>query len=595
MAKRRTPSKRSCSNARKPPPQRKSYPATPAGVVQRYIDDVQSGRRVAGRHEKQAVLRHLNDLKKRGKKWKYRFDEELATQACNFFPLLKLTDGEYADDPFELKPFQAFIVWSVFGWVRISDRMRRYRYALIELARGNGKTPFLAGIALLCFAFDNPPEPRAECYAAATTQEQADRQFFDDLKAFIGINPQLAEMLEVHPGCINLPATGAKFSCLSSDGSVADGLRIHFAAIDEFHEWVGKKHRKLWGKLKTAMGKRRQPLIVIITTAGSDESDLWLEVYEGAVKVVDQSNKIEQEDLFVFICEIDDGDDPFDEKVWAKANPMLEFGVVKIDHLRSMANEATWNPTTKHDLVRYHCNKRITTAIKLIPPELWARGNEELPDLEGKQCHGGFDWGWKDDLAALALVFPLGGQHIGSEWRRRYATIVDAWIPEGTARDLSEEPWATWIEEGVLRVTPGVSTDTSAIYQRLDELRRTYGIATIAMDGNNAREFGSRIVTEFGMEAYYFGQNHGKYNEPTRELVQALKDDRFIHGGNPLLAWSAGNVVGSQDGRGYVKPEKDRSQDKIDPMCAVIMGLSEVLYTPLEGPSIYEEPGNLIL
>ena len=254
---------------------------------------------------------------------------------------------------------------------------------------------------------------------------------------------------------------------------------------------------------------------------------------------------------------------------------------------------------------RYHLNRKTTSAVKLFPAELWANGNGPFPlDLDGRTCHGGFDWGWKDDLAALALVFPLDVQEETSideegqehtDYRRRYACLVDCWIPEGTARDLSIEPWASWIKQGFLRVTRGNTTDTAAIYGRVGRLCEQYAIQSIAMDPNNCREFGSRVEPEFGIEPFWFGQTHGKYNEPTRELLDALKQKRFFHGDNELLAWTAGNVVGSEDSREYVKPEKKRSREKIDPMCALIMGLSECLFAEREGPSIYSQGESLIL
>lgn len=594
MKKQATRSKRSSAKRPKAASRRKSYPATPAGKVQQYIDDVKSGKRCAGKLERCAVERHLHDLK-HAKKRGLRFDETLATRACALFPLLKLTDGEWADRPFELKPFQAFIVWNLFGWVRISDGMRRFRRALLEFGRGNGKTPFLAGIAILVFIFDLPVEPRAACYAAATTREQSTRLFFEDLKAFIDRNPHLQDFVKVGPNQIRVHATGATFECLSSDGTVADGLRPHFAAIDEFHEWIGAKHKKLWDKLITALSKRRQPLLIIITTAGDDQSKLWLEVYHFAVGIVTNYTKARGDSFFAFICEIDEKDDPFDESCWPKANPMLEFGVVKIDGLRDMADEARWNPSTKKTLERYHCNRLVSSTTKSIPSDLWARGKKDPPNLESRQCRGGLDWGWKDDLTALALVFPLEAVKVKGEWRRTYACKVQCWIPEATQRDLTAEPWQSFIDAGDLIVTPGDVTDTAAIYQYVEECQSLYGIESMAMDPNNCREFGSRVQNEFGIEPIWFGQTHGKYNEPMRELKGALREKRFYHGGNELLAWSADNMMESTDGREYIMPAKKKSKDKIDPMCALIMALSECLFAEREGPSIYEEPGNLLL
>lgn len=535
-----------------------------------------AGRRVAGKLERAAVERHLADLQN-GKRRGIYFDEAEADRACRFFPLLKLTDGEWAGRPFDLQPFQRFIVWSIFGWRRESDKLRRFRRVWISVARGNGKNPFAAALVLLLLAFDNPVEPRAECYTAATTKKQA-RILFADVKAFVNAEGELRKLLDVRPDNLNVPATGAKLEILAGDGDVADGLRIHAVTVDEFHAWTSRKLRELWNKIVSALGKRRQPMLLVITTAGNEESELWDEEHDWAAKVVTQGNGIEADNLFVWIAAIDAGDDPFDERNWAKANPMLAPGVVKIDHLRAEADKAKWNPAAKNIFLRYHCNTKVTSSTKLIPPELWALGAGPLPDLAGQVCCGGFDWGWKDDLAALAFAFPIDVVQVGGVDLPRYALAVDAWIPERTSRNLAEEPYATWIREGWLRVTPGDTTDVQAIHDRFSECQGLYEIRSVAMDPNNAREFGSRIVSVYGIEAYWFGQSHGKYNEPTRELLSALRQDRIRHGGNPLLAWAMDNVVASVDSRGYIKPDKALSKRKIDPACAVIMALSECLF-----------------
>lgn len=554
-------------------------------LVAQYIDDVLKRRRAAGQLEVAAVKRHLRDLK-RARKRGFRFDEELANQACDFFPLLKHTTGQYAGQPFELMPFQRFIVWCLFGWVRISDGMRRFRQAFISLARGNGKSPFAAAIMLLLFAFDSPVEARAECYTAATKKAQA-KIVFNDVKRYINQNPDLKRLIDVRAGRLIVPFNDSTLEPLGQDSQNTDGLIPHAISADELHAWQDR-HRDLWEKLITALGKRRQPLLLVITTAGDDESELWEEQYDINVQIVDQASPVEADDRFVFICQIDDDDDPLAEKNWPKANPMLEFGVVKIDHLRSEAALARVDPRRRNAFTRYHGNRKVTAATKLITRKLWALGAGELPDLTDRIAHGGLDWGWKDDLAALALAFPLDAVEVDGEFRRRYAITVDAWCPEDSDRDLSQEPWATWIDEGWLTVTAGNTTDTAAIYARVAELVERYAIRSIAMDPNNCREFGSRVEPEFGIAPFWFGQTHGKYNEPTRELVTGLRQRRIHHGDNPLLAWSAQNVIGSEDSRGYIRPDKKRSKDKIDPFCAAVMALSECLFAEREAPGFYE-------
>jgi phage terminase large subunit-like protein len=294
--------------------------------------------------------------------------------------------------------------------------------------------------------------------------------------------------------------------------------------------------------------------------------------------VVERGNSIEAADLFVFICELDDDEEIFDEQAWPKANPMIRHGVVKLRELRDDVALAKIDPREKKRVMRLRMNRLVTSSVKAITSEMWAAGNLPLPSLEGRECHAGLDLGWKDDLAAIVYAFPLDDVEIGGEAKRRVALLADTFIPSDSARNLAEEPWATWIADKWLTVTHGAVTDPEAIYDRLAQRQREFGIRTIALDPNNARAPGIHIETVLGIQAFWHGQGFTKMNEPTREFVDMLREGRLLHGGNPLLAWQALNLVLQADPRGYVRPNKAKAADKIDSIVAAIMSLNEILF-----------------
>lgn len=578
--------------------------------VQSYIDGVLSGEIPVGKLVRYAVQRHVEDLKEGESRGLY-FDEKAANRAIAFFPCIKHTTGEYNGQPFELRKFQMFIVWCVFGWKRLSDGLRRFRYAFISLGRGNGKSPFAAALALLLFACDDPIEHRAQVYAFATKEKQA-RIVWEEAYEQVGTSPVLKRMIVRLKSNMNIPATGSKFEPAGSDSKKSDGWIIHGAILDEIHAW-SHYHRGLREKIETAMGKRRQPLAITITTAGDDQSELWQEDYDFAVQVVTRGNAVESDAHFVFIAEVDREEecqgcsgsdckrcggsgqvqvDALNEKYWGMANPMLlePQSPVKVDHLRTMAAKARVQPSQKNQFLRYHANQLVASFYKLIPAEMWARGNRPLTINDNDACYAGFDWGWRNDLAALSLVFP--DKYRGG---RNYQIKCQCWIPEGCERDLTREPWASWIREGYLIVTQGDTTDIDAIYKYMGEVISTYQIRQLAYDPNNAREFSTKCVNEWGLEAYDFWQTCRRYNEPTRELVNAVRECRLIHGGNPLLAWCASNLCAKEDSNEYIMPSKSKSTDKIDPIVSSIMGIGLALGELEEGSSIYEQPGNLAL
>ncbi|MEN1680331.1 MAG: terminase TerL endonuclease subunit [Planctomycetota bacterium] len=566
-------------------------PKTNKQVVEAYIAGVLDGSIVASEMVRAACQRHLDDLE-HGEARGLCFDEEIAEGMCNIFPILTHTIGDYSGKPFELDPFQAFIVWCVFGWRRAADGLRRFGEVYISMARGNGKSAFAAALLLIVFALDHPIEVKAECYTVATKEDQA-AIVFNDAKAFVDKEPELQGYIARLKKNLSIPRLGSFCRPIGSDSQNTDGLRPHCVVADELHAWR-KQHRELWDKLITAFTKRRQPLLIVITTAGTEASLLWIEIDETARAVVDRTNAIEDDALFAFIAEVDEEDDPLDEKNWPKANPMLASGVVQIEPLRRMAEKARTKPEVRNTFTRYHANRKVSSGERLISSKRWAKGAGPLPPLNGLTGHSGFDWGFKDDLTALAHVFPLDSVEIDGKPKRRYAIELDCWAPKESPHDWRREPWAGFVDRGELELTEGSSTDVWAVYERLAERGERHAIRTIAMDPNQCREFGQRVTNEYGFEAFWFGQTCGKYNEPMLELLAALDEGRIDHGGNTLLAWCVQHMVTRKDHRGYRMPDKEKSTQKIDPVVATLMALSECMF--FDGEDEFEyEPGSMFL
>lgn len=541
-------------------------------LVEKYVDDVLDNRIVTGQLTRAAVTRYVDDLSHASSRG-YYFDAVRASEMLDRFPImLKHTTSDYAGKPFVPYPFQAFFLWQLFGWLKQSDGKRRFRDAFFSVARGNGKSPFAAAILCVIYVADIPTEVNAECYCLATKKDQA-RIVYRDVQRYIEKNPDLLDLVSVYRSHLELP-DGSRLEPLASDSMNTDGLRIHGVVRDELHAWRDQ-HRELQEKVDTAMGKRPQPLSITITTAGNDESDLWNEAYSFSSDVARQN--IQADSHLSLIYEIDEDDDPLDESVWAKANPMLEHGVVKINYLRDEAAKAKDRPERLLAFKRYHCNRYVASSTKIISHELWQAGATDPPELAGRLCFGGLDWGYRDDLAAFARVFPIESTDDDGNQIRHYACTCDVWVPKYGRRDLQREPWAGWISRGLLRVTDGDTTDIQSIYSRLSECARMYDLRSVAYDPHGLPEFAVR-ADEIGIETYGFQQSYSKYNGPLLELLRALKEGRIMHGNNELLGWCARNLVAKTNDAGHMMPSKSRSQDKIDPIVALVMALSEALY-----------------
>lgn len=561
--------------------------------VKKYTDAVRSGRRLAGYLERCAVERYIGDLSRcNSQTCHYTFDVDAADRVCDFFELLTHSEGEWAGKAFALYPWQKFVVYNLFGFRKRANHLRRFREGFLSLGRGNGKTPFGAGLLLYLLACDDPPEAGAQVYTAATKREQADLSF-STAKRFVGSSAGLSRLIRCYKFDMVVDQTHSKLKPLASEAKSADGLNIHGLLIDELHAW-SEYQREFREKLKTGM-KRAQSLAVTITTAGSDESDLWRQEYEFATAVVDQKRNVQADTLFVYITQADEDDDPLDVVAWHKANPMLEYGVVKAEHIQQLADKAKVDPAYRRELIRYHCNRLVTSDNKTFTADDWAKGSGPLPNLNNRPCFAGVDLGWRDDLAAIGYCWALDDVEHEGETKRQFAVAADVFVPREGRRDLTAEPWASWIEQGWLTVTDSEWTDPAVMYQAIQKRIKSHGIKSLAYDPNNAREFALNCVNNLGVTSYAFAQKPAKYNEPFREFAIAMREGRIRHGDNPLLEWCALNVVELSNAVNERMPAKSRSSDKIDPIVAIIMALSEAMFAERKKPSVYERRGPVLI
>ncbi|UMZ77275.1 terminase large subunit [Klebsiella pneumoniae] len=383
-----------------------------------YARDVDSGKEIAGPDIRNSCKRHLKDLESchaRGLVW----DVAAAQRAIDFFAkVLKLNGGEHEGKPFNLLPWQCFIVGSIFGW-KNSDDYRRYRMAYVESGKGSGKSPLAAGIALYCLVADK--EPRAEVYAAATKKDQA-MILFRDAVAMVDQSPALAQRINKSGGAgkewnLAFLQTGSFFRPISSDDGQS-GPRPHCALIDEIHE---HKNNQVVEMMRAGTKGRRQALIFMITNSGHDKTSVCYDYHEYGRKVAEGS--IEDDSFFSFICSLDEGEDPFkDESCWKKANPSL--GHTFTDrYLREQVTQARGMPSKESIVRRLNFCQWVDADNPWMSSDVWMGCEEDfdLQELQGEECYGGLDLSGTRDLTSLALFFP-----------KKRKLLVEFWTPKDT-------------------------------------------------------------------------------------------------------------------------------------------------------------------
>lgn len=592
--------------------------------VRTYCRDVLNGTIPAGRLERLAVRRHLRDLRLASGRG-FRFSEAHAAFPIAFFELvLRHSTGEWGNEPFVLEPWQKFILWCVFGWVRIEDGTRRFRFVFEELGRKNGKTAKLAGIGLLLAKFDG--EVRAEVYCLATKEKQAKLLFKEAVRMAKRIEEfaEVAKIYEAQEPRIVFTDDDSTFIPLGQDSKGQDGLNPHGVLLDELHKWR-EHHRETYETMTTGSDARCQPLVWTITTAGDRKSELWSAKRAAAIRAIEEveTGVVTDDEQFAFICEIDEEIDPLRENLddgefrqWVEseefarmmrqANPNLGVSC-KVRGLRSAALKARNDPTERNAFLRYHCNRVTSANEKAIRAVLWTACRGELArDLwHAAEPRGGFDLGRSDDFAAATILFPVRTgefEAVRAENGQaqlveivRYEAIGRAWTCEARPERLDTPQFRSWVASGALEVHPGDQVDFTKVTADIAAWSREYGVRSWGYDDTFARMVAQTLQEEHGVEVFPVYQTSRNYNEPVRLFLKLIRDPRrFRHDGDELLAWQADNLGIKKNARDEWMPDKTVSgEKKIDAMVSLLMAYREVLFAERQAKPTYYETHEL--
>ena len=550
-----------------PRARRKMQAPPPADPVTQYALDVLAGRIVAGELVRKACERHISDLATGASRGLY-FDVVEAQKAIDFFGLLRHYKGDLGreDDGkgafVRLESWQAFIVGSLFGWKR-EDGMRRFRRFYVEVAKKNGKTLMGAGLMLLLTFFDG--EPGAEGYSLATKEAQAKLTWADGAQ-FVKRSPAMQKRIRQIGNRLVCADTASFWTVLGRDSDTGDqGINAHSGLIDELHVI---DNPDTIDNLETATSARSQPIVGKITTAGVKGKIVWEGERKDAVAVVD--GRATDDAMLVLIYTLDEGDDPFDEAVWPKANPNLGVSV-RVDTLREQAGLAQRSPGKLAAYLRYRMNVATSVSSAAIDIDEWDEGQAEPVIPDGVTVDAGLDLASVRDLTALVWV------HLDEEgWLN-----VDArfWCPEDGIRERSRSdgvPYEDWVRDGWLVATPGNVTDYDFVREEVRSLADRLAVREIAYDRWNATQLATSLTSD-GATMVPVPQTHAGLGPGWRELEKAILEHKVRHGGNPVLRWMAGNVEVETDAAGNQKPSKAKSSERIDGMVALDMAIGRLI------------------
>lgn len=533
----------------------------------RYAKDVVAGKIPAGRFVKAACKRQIEDLKR----WKakgavYRFDTGRANKVCRFIELLPHIKGPKAGEPIVLEPWQVFILTTVFGWVK-ADGSRRFRRVYIEVPRGNGKSALSSGVGLYMLCGDG--EGGAEVYSFATTRDQA-KIVFGDAQNMARRTPGLRTHfgVDVNAHNINVLRTASKFEALSAEGSTLDGLNTHFACVDELH---AHKTRAVYDVVETSIGKRAQSLLWVITTAGSNRAGICYEVRGFVIKVLAGAAKDESQ--FGIVYGLDEEDDWTTEEALIKANPNWGISVMP-EVLLPLQAKAMTMPSAANNFKTKHLNEWVNADTAWMDMRAWDACKDTMLDPEqfaGEPTYVALDLASKVDIAAKIALHERT-----IDGKAHYYVFGQYYLPRDTVERGENSQYQGWEHMELLTVTDGAVIDFDVIEQDLLADCSRFEVREVPYDPFQATQLSTRMAAQ-GVPMVEMRPTVLNFSEPMKQLEALVLQGRLHHNGDPVLAWMMSNVVAHMDAKDNIYPRKERPENKIDGVVALIMALGRAL------------------
>jgi phage terminase large subunit-like protein len=554
-------------------------------IAEQWAKDVVARRIVACKPVRQACKRHLDDLKRskkdRAKAWDCVFDPWHGWDVCDFIEKLPHVKGQWETPTLRLEPPQVFILVTLFGWRRRSTGRRRFTTAYIEMARKGAKSTLAAGIGLYCLCCEGEVGP--EIYVGATTGAQA-LKVFEPMQGMVRKTPDLREAfgLTVWAKSITCAENGGFIQTINAKGSTQDGHNPHCVILDELHAHAD---RALFDVMLSALGSRESPLMLVITTAGFNVNGVCYEQRAYAMKVLE--GVFEADHVFGVVFTLDDGDDPYDEKNWPKANPML--GVTpKLPKMREYARDAKASPSYEGNFKTKNLNIWLGAASAWLNMAKWKACAD--PTLDWSDFRGleatliGGDLADKDDITAVVLAAFRPSPILLGQTQLIMKPMF--WLPEAVLEDpLHAEgrgpaPYRTWHLQGHLELTPGDWVDHNAVEAEIRGWVAELGtVKHITFDQFAAAQaMASRLNEDLASPdapiAAILHKKASAVTDPARELETRVKGGpgRFLHDDNPVMNWMASNVVVARRRDETILPIKESqgSPNKIDGIDALI-------------------------
>ncbi|MEB9405642.1 terminase large subunit [Bacillus cereus] len=541
------------------------YPLSYNPIIE-YYSLIESGKEIVSEKVRRIYKKLVSDIG--DNESVYEYDSKKANHAIEFIEnFCKHSKGKWGGKPIVLEVWQKAFIAAAFGFVHGIDGTRKYREVLLVVARKNGKSTVGSGIGLYLQIADG--EPGSEVYAVATKKDQAKLVWLES-KRMVKKSPALLKRIKPLVSEMVSEWNDSTFKPLGSDSETLDGLNVHGAMMDEIHAW---KDKNLYDVIVDGTSSREQPMIFMITTAGTVRESVYDMKYEEAEMLLnglDDPDGYKDDRFLPIIYELDKREEWTDPSKWKKANPGLGT-IKKVDQLETKVNKAKANSLLVKNLLTKDFNIRETsTEAWLTFEQLNNIANYEIAELKPKYGICGVDLSSTTDLTSACVIFKVPNDET------IYAKHM-YWLPEDLLEQRTNEdkiPYSTWRDMELLRTTPGNSIHYKFIVDWLVELREEHGLYLpwIGYDSWSAKYFVEDLKNEFGSEATIpVIQGKRTLSAPMRKLGADLESKIVNYDNNPITKWCLSNTAIEIDKNLNIQPCKTSNQRRrIDGTAALL-------------------------
>ena len=543
-----------------------------------YYNEIKAGRIIAG----QELITCLDNLVKDLDNPEYIYDIKAGHRRIAFIEkFCKQTKSPFFGKPLKLELWEKAFVEVLYSFKKAKTGFRRFRKAILLIARKNGKSTLCAALAFAELMIGNGG---SDIVCSSNDDAQADIIFLEIDNMRSAFDPKNKRTHKNLRWIIN-KLTKSKIFKLSQKTRSKEGRNIDFAVLDESHEM---KDNEIAKPIEQSQSTKDEPMFINISTEGFVNDGYLDNELIDARKIL--NGEVEDDDtdsilIWLYtqdseeeIYAVTDADIEAGLTAWHKSNPNLGI-TKKYSYLKKELAKAKRSQKDRvYTLAKDFNIKQNNAAAWLMLEDYDYECGFDLEDFRGSLCLGAADLAITTDLCCVRAMMMKPGDPV------KYS-VSQYFMPEGKIERLpkdEQEQFREWVRDGYIKMHPGNEVDLEKVAEWFfTYLFKKYNIRLYkgGYDDRLAKTF-LRCMDDYGWSAGFketdtwerVDQTRMALNNPMNLLEADLKDRLFYYNNNPVDKFCFANVAVDMDKDGYIKPTKvkDIKSRHIDGAAAAI-------------------------